>query len=142
MKHSKQFRYSDEPVETALAVLASGWATLEAISEALVARRARRPTIGELLLKEGKLNVSQVFRILEEQATSSKLFGQIAIEMGYLSESDLQEMLDHQSWLCPPLWEVLESHGAITSTQSDVIQEKVRSRLRQSAEEMPLACEA
>src|SRR5262245_34168626 len=132
---------SDEPVETALAVLSAGWASIEEIVEAVAARRTLRPTIGQLLLIHHKLNVHQVFQVLGEQATSSKLFGQIAIDMGFIKEPDVNEILQVQSSLCPPLWQVLESRGVITPAQAESIQSMTRSRLRQPSDEALETCE-
>jgi hypothetical protein len=133
---------SDEPVETALAVLSARWATIEEITDAVAARRSVRPTIGQLLLLQHKLNVHQVFQILGEQATSAKLFGQIAIEMGFIKEADVNEILQLQSSLCPPLWQVLESRGVLTHVQAESIQKTTRSRLRQPSDEALETCEA
>jgi hypothetical protein len=142
MNNKRPSASSDEPVETALAVLSAGWATNEEIVEAVAARRTLRPTIGQLLLIHHKLNVHQVFQILGEQATSSKLFGQIAIDMGFIKESDVNEILQLQSSLCPPLWQVLESRGVITPAQAESIQSMTRSRLRQPSDESLETCEA
>ena len=133
---------SDEPVETALAVLSAGWATIDEITDAVTARRAQRPTIGQLLLTNHKLTVHQVFKILGEQATNSKLFGEIAIELGFIKESDVNEMLQLQSWMCPPLWQVLASCGVLTPSQAESIQQTGRSRQRQPSEEALATCEA
>src|SRR5262245_52552152 len=133
---------ADEPVETTLAILSAGWASIEEITEAVAARRTLRPTIGQLLLIQHKLNVHQVFQVLGEQATSAKLFGQIAIDMGFIKESDVNEILQLQASLCPPLWQVLESRGVITPDQAGLIQKATRSRLRQPSEESLETCEA
>ena len=133
---------SDEPVETTLAVLSAGWATIEEIYETVAARRTLRPTIGQLLLIHHKLNVHQVFQILGEQATSAKLFGQIAIEMGFIKEADVNEILHLQTSLCPPLWQVLESRGVITPAQAESIQKSTRSRLRQPSDDALETCQA
>ena len=132
---------SDEPVETAIAALSAGWASLEEISDAVAARRSQRPMIGELLMKRRKLTVQQVFAVLAEEATSSKLFGQIAVEMGFVTASDVGEMLYQQTLMCPPLWQVLVSRGVITSSQAESIRATTRDRLRQPLEATLVGCE-
>jgi hypothetical protein len=142
MSPKRSLASCDEPVETALAVLSAGLATVDEIAEAVAVRRTKRPTIGELLLVNHKLTVRQVFQILSEQATSSKLFGQIAVEMGFISPAEVDEQLLHQSSMCPPLWQVLVDRGVITPEQATSIQDGVRSRLRQPADEALAKCEA
>lgn len=46
-----------EPVETVLAAITAGWATPQEVADAVAARRAQRPLIGQLLLKHRKLTV-------------------------------------------------------------------------------------
>jgi len=132
----------DEPVETAIAALSTGWASLEEIANAVVARRAHRPTIGQLLLKHRKLKVQQVFAVLAEEASSSKLFGEIAVEMGFVTAADVGEMLYLQTTMCPPLWQVLVSSGVITTMQAESIQATTRARLRQPMEAKLVAWDA
>ena len=121
---------SDEPVETAMAALSAGWASLEEVADAVAARRTQHPLIGELLLKGRKITVQQVFAVLAEKATSNKLFGQIAVDMGFITVSEVGEVLYQQALLCPPLWQVLESRGVITSLQAESIQAITRADLR------------
>jgi hypothetical protein len=128
--------FGDEPVETALAVLSAGWASLEDLVDSVAARRNQRPTIGQLLLISHKLNVHQVFHILEEQATTSKLLGEIAVETGFVTEADVNEVLQQQVSLCPPLLQVLVSRDVLTPDQAESIRQATQARLRQSSEEL------
>jgi len=142
MNTTRQSVSSDEPIETALAVLSAGWATIDEITDAVTARRAQRPTIGQLLLTNHKLTVHQVFKVLGEQATNSKLFGEIAIELGFIKHADVNEMLQLQSSMCPPLWQVLLSCGVLEPSQAESIQQVGRSRQRQPSEEALATSEA
>jgi len=142
MNDKRSFTSSDEAVETALAVLSAGWASLEDITEAVAERRNRRPTIGQLLLVHHKLTVHQVFQILAEQATSAKPFGEIAIDMGFISDVDVSAIIQLQTCLCPPLWQVLLSSNVVTSAQAESVQKTTRSRLRQPVEETLADCES
>jgi phospholipase C len=130
----------DEAVETALAALAAGWATVDEISDAVAAQRAQRPLFGQLLLKRRKLNVHQVFEILAEEATSDKLFGQIAVEKGFITQQDVGETLYQQMGSCLPLWQVLVMRGVLTAAQAESIRTSARTRIRKPLEETMVAC--
>ena len=56
----------------------------------------RAGTIGELLLRAGKLDEAAVASVLAAQRQSGKPFGEIAIAMGLLHESDVQRVLARQ----------------------------------------------
>ena len=120
----------DEPLETTLALLAAGEATLTQLQAAAETRRRKRPVIGKLALKQGMMSMAQVFRVLEQQAFTGELFGEVAVQLGYLNEVDLFKLLQLQAALAPALSEVLVSQGAITSAQRDELQIQVSERLR------------
>jgi len=56
----------------------------------------RAGTIGELLLRAGKLDEAGVASVLAAQRLSGKPFGEVAIDMGLLQESDVQRVLARQ----------------------------------------------
>jgi len=56
----------------------------------------RAGTIGELLLRAGKLDEAAVAGVLAAQRQSGKPFGEVAIAMGLLHESDVQRVLARQ----------------------------------------------
>ncbi len=132
----------DEPAETAIAALSAGYASLEEIANAVAARRAQRPMIGQLMLKHRMMTVKQVFAVLAENATSGKLFGRIANEMGFVSAADIGKMLELQANMCPPLWQMLESSGVTTPAQTESIRAMTGERLRQPLEATSVGCEA
>lgn len=134
--------FSDESLETALAVLSAGWASLDDLVDAAAARRAQRPTIGQLLLTHRKLTVRQVFAVLAEQATSGKLFGEIAVDMGLITQADVHQALQLQASLCPTLLQVLVSRDVLTPQQAESIRTNAQARLRQPADEALEKCEA
>ena len=139
-RHMKTSTFSDEAVETTIAVLEAGWASRSEIADAVAARRALRPPIGELLLKRRKLTMRQVFQILEEQATSGKLFGRIAIEMGFATETDINEILQLQNSLSPSLLQMLLSREILTPEQAKSVEARIHARLRQHADTALSSC--
>ena len=121
----------EEAVETALAALDAGWATLDELIAALADRRRARPEIGKLALSARKLTMKQVFQILEQQAIDGKLFGEIAVDKGFLTEIDVEQLLAAQATLCPTLSEILVANKTISSEQASTLRNRLRERLRQ-----------
>jgi protein-tyrosine kinase len=82
----------------------------------------RAGTIGELLLRAGKLDEAAVAKVLAAQRQSGKPFGEVAIDLGLLHESDVQRALARQfdystvepdtSHLSAELFAAFESTGA------------------------------
>lgn len=124
----------DEPVETAIAAISAGWATPQEVAVAVEARRTQRPMIGQLLLKHRKLSVHQVFEVLAEEANSTQLFGQIAVEKGFTTEAIVGEMVYLQHFMSLPLWQVLVLRGVITAAQAETIRASTKARMRQPLE--------
>ena len=53
-------------------------------------------TIGALALRVNLLTIDQVDEIINAQETSRKLFGEIAIELGFVQKSDVDRLLELQ----------------------------------------------
>ena len=119
----------NEPLEVVLLALENGWATVDQLRGAIAVCRSRRPRIGELAVHEGKLSVSQVFRVLEHEATSGGLFGENAVKLGYLSPADLYQLLQEQAANTPKVWEVLLENGVLTEHQMAELKARVGSPL-------------
>ncbi len=118
----------DEPLDTALIVLANGWASVGQLSEAVQLCRSQRPKIGEIAVREGRMTVAQVFRILEYEAVHGGLFGEIAVERGLLSEADLYELLQIQAIKTPKLAAILLANGVLTGKQVETVKQKILSQ--------------
>ena len=67
------------------------------VLKALDFQRQHTLTIGQLALRQQKLTVRQVLTILNTQIVSPKLFGEIGVELGYLTANDLSDLFDLQS---------------------------------------------
>jgi hypothetical protein len=115
----------NEALEVVLLALENGWATVQQLRGAIAVCRSRRPRIGELAVHEGKLTVSQVFRILEYEATNGGMFGENAVKLEYLSASDLYQLLQEQAAATPKVWEVLLENGVLTQHQFAVLKDTV-----------------
>jgi len=73
----------------------------------------QRPPLGALAMETRKLSMRQVFDVLSGQAGAQKPFGRVAVEMNYLTESELMELLGWQSERCPSLAEVIVDEGIL-----------------------------
>lgn len=56
----------------------------------------RPERLGEILLKHGKLNVSQLEEIIKDQETSGRPLGELILARGLMSRSELLTALDWQ----------------------------------------------
>jgi len=79
----------------------------EAVIEAMNIQMKQKIPIGQIALKEKILDVSQVYRVINEQIISPKLFGIIAIDLGYLNEKGLNKLLAIQRESLPRIGEIL-----------------------------------
>jgi hypothetical protein len=56
----------------------------------------RPEKLGELLLKHGKLTLTQLEELIKEQETSGMPFGELVLSKGIMSRADLLTALDWQ----------------------------------------------
>ncbi len=91
-----------------------GEVTGDDILAALEYRREMTPPIGKLALQERLLTVKQVSRVLLAQCDSRLLFGQQAVELGFLSPGQVDELLELQARSRPGLPTCLVELGFMT----------------------------
>jgi len=68
------------------------------IVQALIWQRSQRPRLGEIACKLGMLNEKDVLRILKSRKIMQP-FGQAAVKLGLLTETQLQILVAHQNRL-------------------------------------------
>lgn len=105
--------------------------------KALECQLLSRPQLGALALEQGKLSVKEIFQVLQAQADDPrKLFGELAIKAGMLSEDELDSLLYRQSTRTLPMPKIVVELGFVTA---DVAQEcLVEYRSETSNAEEPL----
>ncbi len=82
---------------------------------ALDFQKQKHVTIGVLAVQEKFLDNSQLCAVLDYQRLKGKgLFGEIAIELGFLSKGDVDTLLDMQKGKHIRIGEVLVLLGAVT----------------------------
>jgi hypothetical protein len=84
-----------------------GLITADDYVDAREAMAKGRHRIGELALTSHKLTMRQVMSILDVQVDTPRPFGQLAVEKGYLNQSDVMGLLEMQNKMSPSLVEVL-----------------------------------
>lgn len=68
---------------------------------------ASRRRLGELALRNRKLSMKQVLKVLDAQVDSTRPFGKLAVDKGYMTHSELLDLLGLQSELTPTISDVL-----------------------------------
>lgn len=88
--------------------------------EAVKLQLRTRPQIGALAIEMQKLNVRQVFSLLNEQCDApGELFGELAIKAGYLTAEELSQLVQEQTRRAVPLHELLVEVGILTPEDAD-----------------------
>ena len=77
------------------------------VYDALDHQQRNRVPIGALALKNKILTMKQVMTVLNQQCDTNKLFGEMAVQLGFMREKDVEDLLEEQRKLCPPIGEVL-----------------------------------
>jgi len=90
------------PLRIGLYLYYTGKIPYEALVQALVWQQAMRPPLGRLALKAKLLNATEVQRILESKTVNGQ-FGERAIKLGFLAESQVAQLLRLQRSLQKPL---------------------------------------
>jgi|RhiMethySRZTD1v2_1073278.scaffolds.fasta_scaffold507189_2 hypothetical protein len=96
-----------------------GVITAEQLISALEAQLKTRVPIGQLALEEGIISPRDIFDVLRAQREGPTMrFGEIAIEMGLMTEDQLMRLLMIQSDRKRPVADILVMQGAITKEQA------------------------
>lgn len=81
--------------------------------EALERELYSRPPLGRIALLERKITMRQLFSILKDQSDSHQPFGKIAVDLGFMSEEDLGNLLLKQANCKPDMIDFLVEMGVI-----------------------------
>ena len=94
----------------------------EDLDRALEIQKTDRVPLGQLAMQEGLIDNKQLFRILSRQrkpGEKEKSFGKLAVEMKYLSQGQVETLLERQTHTNRLLGEILVSQGLVS--QVDLI---------------------
>ena len=101
----------------------------EDLDRALEIQKTDRVPLGQLAMQKGLINNKQLFRILSRQRKpeeKDKNFGRLAVEMEYLSQEQVESLLERQTHTNRLLGEILVSQGLVS--QMDLIKALKRFR--------------
>lgn len=104
------------PLRIGLYLYYTGKIPYEALVQALVWQQAMRPPLGTLALKAKLLTATEVQRILESKTVSGQ-FGERAIRLGFLAESQVAQLLRLQRSLQKPLGSYFIKNKLLTTYQ-------------------------
>ncbi len=97
--------------------------TVNEIVKALEIQRQKQRPLGRIAFVESLLTLDQVATIIDLQSDgretvqddrASDLFGELAIQLGYLAEHQVEELLNIQRRSRPRIGEILVEMGAIS----------------------------
>jgi hypothetical protein len=100
----------------------------EDLNEAMERQRISRVTIGKLAVTQGMLTMKQIFKILGEQAKyrayepqkGYKRFGEIAVDLGFMKNEDIEFLLKKQNEDQSSITEILVEMGAIDKEELEM----------------------
>ena len=88
-----------------------GLITEDQLYEALNQQASETPPIGKIALHSHVLTMKEVMTILESQLEKPRLFGELAIDLGYLDDSAIADLLARQRAVRPSLESILTGAG-------------------------------
>lgn len=118
----------------------NGLLSTQAFYKALKLQMRSRPPLGTMAIQTRKLTVKQMFVILQEQCdTPNQMFGEIAVRLGYLTNDDLNLLLEEQSRHMAGLRDILVEHNFMPAEVIDQQYAAYRRSTRQAEPELELA---
>ena len=101
------------------------------LARALEIQKTDRVPLGQLALQKGLIENKQLFRILSRQRKpeeKNKNFGKLAVEMEYLSQEQVEMLLERQTHTNRLLGEILVSQGWVSQIELIKALKKFRSQ--------------
>lgn len=91
-----------------------GMITGDQLAAAIEERLSTAPQIGQLAILSKRISMKELFQVLHRQSETLEPFGEVAIELGYLSKTDVAELLLEQQEATVDLTEILIDSELIT----------------------------
>jgi len=87
----------------------------EQFIEVLKCQLTSRPLLGAIAIETGKLSTKQVFYILRAQTEAhDQLFGELAVELGFLTDEDVADLILRQSMRVRPMQQLISELGFVS----------------------------
>ena len=103
----------------------------EDLDRALEIQKTDRIPLGQLAMQKGLIDNKQLFRILSRQrkpGEKDKSFGKLAVEMTFLSQEQVDTLLERQTHTNRLLGEILVSQGLVSQMELIKALKKFRSQ--------------
>ena len=103
------------------------------LARALEIQKTDRVPLGQLAMQNGLIDNKQLFRVLSRQRKpeeKEKSFGKLAVEMEYLSQRQVESLLERQTHTNRLLGEILVSQGSVSQMELIKALKKFRSQNR------------
>jgi hypothetical protein len=101
------------------------------LASALEIQKTDRVPLGQLAMQKRLIDNKQLFRILSRQRKpeeKDKSFGKLAVEMAYLSQEQVETLLEQQTHTNRLLGEILVSQGWVSQMELIKALKKFRSQ--------------
>lgn len=101
------------------------------LARALELQKTDRVPLGQLAMQQGLIDNKQLFRILSRQRKpedKDKNFGKLATEMGFLTQDQIETLLERQTHTNRLLGEILVSQGLVSQMELIKALKKFRSQ--------------
>lgn len=105
--------------------------TYEQFAEAVQLQQSRKPPLGLVAIRTGQLTIREVVAVLAKQMTHPAMqFGEIAVDLGFITEQELGGLLLRQVQSTPSMSDILVEIGALTPEEVDRYQREARTAAR------------
>src|SRR5688572_11547018 len=92
--------------------------TTAQFAEAVEVQLSRRPSLGSLAVKYRMMSADQVAAVGSQQADEpDRPFGELAVEMGFITRGQLARIMFEQSEQAPSLGDILVDMGALSAEE-------------------------
>lgn len=118
------------PLEFGMFCFYLGKVSYQELIDALVWQRRQRPPLGALALLRGWLDESDIMKI-NTSHHGGRRFGKKAIDLGYLSNSQVNSLLDSQSSQQSRLGQYFIDKGLLSESEAEEIDDRLRAHNRQ-----------
>jgi hypothetical protein len=119
-------------VKFGLYLVRNGIISAEELVGALEVQNRTNVPIGQLAIEERLMSAREVFQVLHHQRDMlhrHELFGEIAVDKGFITHDELQRLLVLQMDRKPPLEDVLVEQGVLTRDEMNAELQNYRQEL-------------
>ncbi len=123
--------YCDQSLRDAYLKFLIEWEVLDEVKalDVLDQQQKETPPIGRLALKEGILDMKQIFSVLGAQVDSDLKFGEIAISLGFMTLPELEQLLTLQKNSRPGLNLIVTEMGLAKAETLQSLHKEFLSRV-------------